>query len=468
MKPKLLGVLAGLVFVLGVLGFVYRQHSSGREPVAASIATKVSQSSPLPGQIVKISGEVPPEGRPVALQVRDGEKWSEKSSAKAGADGGFSFSVTATETATEYRVFAPAAKIDKKKHEAVRSKRVTLKAAKAEGRLTLGAPIGQSQDGDESLTPGRATFSPAREGAPVEIQREKDGDWSTLVSGEQDSDGTFDFMVDAGPLKSPYTLRARTEVTDASPITSKGTSTSDWRLAWSDEFDGDELGPDWALRPSGGALAKRACAVVDAGRTSVRDGNLELSVVADPKRVPNITKDCPHGQYLNAMVGTQEAQSFEHGIFAARIRYPAPRGEHGSFWMQPGGPVPPDSDPPGNAGAEIDVSEYFGDGYREGGLASFVYADGKKIGGLTPKTIPVIGEGETPSSGYHVYSVEWTPKEYIFRLDGVETLRLTEGVSLARQYVILSLLTSDWELPRLPRDELPTTMKVDWVRVWQQ
>ena len=34
--------------------------------------------------------------------------------------------------------------------------------------------------------------------------------------------------------------------------------------------------------------------------------------------------------------------------------------------------------------------------------------------------------------------------------------------------LVLSLLSSDWELPDLDKSKLPADMKVDWVRVWQQ
>jgi beta-glucanase (GH16 family) len=230
------------------------------------------------------------------------------------------------------------------------------------------------------------------------------------------------------------------------------------------------------MRPSGGAVAKRVCATVDERQTTVADGVVELSVRADPKPDRDAADDCPYGRFLNAMIGTQESQAFQYGMFAARLRYPSPRGEHGSFWLQSGGPTPEGAEAPGNAGAEIDITEYFGDGYRDGGLANFVYpsgatdSDGKplKLGGLAPKTTGILGKGNTPSNGYHVYSVEWTPTEYIFRLDGVETMRLKEGISHHPEFVVLSLLSSDWEVKHLPKDELPTTMKVDWVRVWKR
>ncbi len=67
--------------------------------------------------------------------------------------------------------------------------------------------------------------------------------------------------------------------------------------------------------------------------------------------------------------------------------------------------------------------------------------------------------------------MEWTPSAYIFRIDGQETGRITKGISHAAEYPILSLLSSDYELSKLPdRDEkknLPQTMNVDWIKTWQ-
>ena len=65
-----------------------------------------------------------------------------------------------------------------------------------------------------------------------------------------------------------------------------------------------------------------------------------------------------------------------------------------------------------------------------------------------------------------MFSVEWTPEEYVFRIDGEETLRTSDGVADRKAFVILSLLTSNWELKRLP-DSGSGSMSVDWVRVWQ-
>ena len=41
------------------------------------------------------------------------------------------------------------------------------------------------------------------------------------------------------------------------------------------------------------------------------------------------------------------------------------------------------------------------------------------------------------------------------------------AVSQAGEYLVLSMLTSDFELPDLSPDELSATASVDWVRVWK-
>jgi len=67
-----------------------------------------------------------------------------------------------------------------------------------------------------------------------------------------------------------------------------------------------------------------------------------------------------------------------------------------------------------------------------------------------------------------VFSVEWTPSRYVFRIDGKETFRTSRGVSGRPEFLILSLLSSDYELGYLGGEaRLPQSMKVDWVRFWQ-
>ena len=209
----------------------------------------------------------------------------------------------------------------------------------------------------------------------------------------------------------------------------------------------------------------------------VRLGTLRLQVRLNPaKRNRTCRVDGERLRYyLNGQVSTQHVpHAFTRGTFAARIKFPRQRGQHGGFWMQP---VRSRYLPgrPARSGAEIDVVEFFGKGYPEGGLASFLYNYGiergtKKIGGVWPRATRMLGRRDAWWKSYHVFSLEWTERSYTFSVDGRVHWRTGRGVSGIDEYLILSMLTSDWELLQAKRLGIRPrgTMKVDWVRVWQR
>lgn len=392
------------------------------------------------------------------------------------------------------------------------------------------APIGQNLSATADLTPATATFSPAQKGAAVTIERYVNSKWTKATTGKQNSAGKFVFLADAGSSTAPYAFRARSTL-GKTTVTSPTTRPSLYAVTWRDEFEAGVLSPEWITKPVGGSETNRACSGSSLTQTTVNGESANLGVLRDPTKIPNTTSACPRGQYLNAFVATQFSHGFTYGIFAARIRFENERGMHGSFWLYhagldlkrtptggnaDGGPLPAETPiipasadrtrtswpavpghlsrpaavtsnscartsaaqygAPERDGAEIDVVEYFGDGYRDGGISNNIYWGGhdakgvsilNRCGDIQPEVPGILGAGRTPSNGYHVYSVEWTPSLYIFRTDGYETFRTSYGVSGAQQYLLLSLLTSDWELPTLHPGR-PALMNVDWVRAWQQ
>ena len=109
----------------------------------------------------------------------------------------------------------------------------------------------------------------------------------------------------------------------------------------------------------------------------------------------------------------------------------------------------------------------------KGGLATFLYhpttGGRQKVGGKLTDTDRYLAEkSDRWWRAYHVFSLEWTPTEYIFRIDGRETWRTSVGISHVPQYPILSLLSSDYELKNLGgENRLPQHMYVDWMAMWQ-
>lgn len=232
-----------------------------------------------------------------------------------------------------------------------------------------------------------------------------------------------------------------------------------WQIAWHDEFDAADLDQTkWGYR----YLGPRESALVSKDSVSL-DGQGHLLLMVKEQ----------DGKLLNGMIGTQGKFSTTYGLFEARIKFPRMQGQHGSFWMQPdkGRRV---ADNPALSGAEIDIIEWFGAGRKDGGTASNVYWPGPNgpkdhhAGGTKDFHSLLKGSHSEWSDDFHIFSLEWSQDEYVFAIDDHVTYKIQEGVSQTPQYMILSLLTADWEKDRLDRAQLPSSMIIDWVRVWKK
>lgn len=321
-------------------------------------------------------------------------------------------------------------------------------------------------------------FAPKKKGRPVALQKKKGTSWVTIQKRKQNKKGLVEFT-------APYAVKGKVQTYRVVALkydglaakSSKGAKTSKWGAPnFTDEFSGSSLNTSvWSDRLQGYAPAsQRSCSKADSRARSIGGGTLQLKVIKDPDRPDDdlLTNDPAQCTYdgknydwrLNGHIGTQGTEQFLYGYMAARIKFQPARGQHGAFWSQPASTV---DDP----GAEIDVIEYFGDNHPYGGLTSFVYRNGTRYPS-SPSFIPKPGRfGKEWAQKYHVFSVEWTKKAMIFRIDGKETMRLGKAaVSHSPQYLILSVLSSDYELQHLGgEDKLgtpATTMHVDWVRHW--
>jgi beta-glucanase (GH16 family) len=172
---------------------------------------------------------------------------------------------------------------------------------------------------------------------------------------------------------------------------------------------------------------------------------------------------CPHGQYDNGHIGSRGKRNgdLKYGFMAARMKLQPQRGHHAGFWSQPTDAATP-------SGAEIDVMEYYGGTTPSARIQHSVYRGTDLQAKAFENRAYLLGRGRTFSNSYHVFSVQWTRRHYIFRIDGHETFRTRRGISRTPQYLILSLLSSDWELPNLPRRGRLEPLYVDWVRTWEQ
>jgi len=326
-------------------------------------------------------------------------------------------------------------------------------------------------------------YGTGKVGKKVVLQRKSGSSWATADKSEVDAKGNVIFAV-ADPGTKVVTYRV-----DGPGAASDPVSTDSWGSEgdFVDEFGGSKLNlADWSHRQSFYEPdSKRECSKGDPKAVKVSGGAAKLSVLVDKTRTTLCKpkkpgKDVLFGKFkyrLNANIGTQAKHTITYGVVAARIKFQPLQGQHASLWMQP--EVVNGNPDAATGGAEIDIIEWFGKDVPNGGLTSFIYApslNGKKL------KITQTGFVKDPEQylqnakddwykRYHVFSVEWSPSGYIFRIDGQETGRINKGVSAVPEYPILSILSSDYELAKLPgKDEkanLPQTMQVDWIRTWQ-
>lgn len=324
------------------------------------------------------------------------------------------------------------------------------------------------QPAGEALSTVTATFAPVAAGRAAVLEARAGRKWAAVGTAIQDSFGRVSFNAPYTSAGVPATYRVVAPRTSSAPqVTSREARTDAWGSPiLSDEFSGSTLSAPWDQRNQGYEIPSRRCSKTDPSASAVGGGVLALSVLQDHARQDLCTFVNGQGQEestfyrLNGHVGTQGRFAYKYGVAAARVKFQEARGQHGAFWMQPAGT---------GYGAEIDVIEWFGTGSSGLGIGVWDYSSGTQTRAAGGRLANQDAYGSDWAGTYHVFSVEWTPTEYVFRIDGKEALRTSAGVAQTEEYLILSLLVSNFEAKNLPSPvSLPQTMEVDWVRVWQQ
>ena len=320
-----------------------------------------------------------------------------------------------------------------------------------------------------------ATIKPVKVGRPVILQQLNGSSWKKVGKAKQEKSGRahFSAAVSKGGAALAYRVVAQ-KYKGLKAVTSDSADTTQWLVpTFSDEFSGGTLNPVWSMRGQDyEPTSKRTCSKGDPKAVKVGSGALRLSVIKDReakgKCLAKSRKVKKRIAYrLNGHVGSKDGFSFKYGVAAARIKMNKLQGQHASFWSQP-----IDENSPRSDGHEIDVIEYFGDKHPQGGLTSFIhwYKGNKliKTGSWIKDSKSFLkNKRDGWSKNYHVFSVKWDPKKIVFYIDGKETWRTSAHVSKEQQYLILSLLASDYEALEMNDKKLPQHMYVDWVRVWE-
>jgi beta-glucanase (GH16 family) len=273
----------------------------------------------------------------------------------------------------------------------------------------------------------------------------------------------------------------------------------DWKLVWSDEFDGSTLDRakwDYEVDCWGGGNGERQCYTASRRNTRVSKGKLVITARHERVTGPALpasqrTSAADPGaqvarEFSSARLSTHGKASWRYGRIEMRASLPQGQGTWPAFWMLP------DKDTYGTwaASGEIDILEAVNlggpcstcVGGREDTILGTIH-----FGRPWPGNVHVGTEIHFPKvlKGYHTYAIEWQPDRITWQVDGktYETRQQTEWWSSGSTaagapfdkpfYLVLNLaigggLAESRGTGGVSTINFPKQYAIDWVRVWQR
>jgi len=259
------------------------------------------------------------------------------------------------------------------------------------------------------------------------------------------------------------------DVSSPAPVASSAVLTppaqaANYKLAWHDEFEGNNLGSGWSV-----GTAVRDNATQSANAISVSNSILTISTYTDPAT----------GTHHTGFLNTRALHEFTYGYIEARLRFISRPGQWSAFWLQSSNNkayTPPNP----AAGVEIDIIEH------RAMTAAGADISNKLVSNLHWNGY-ISGQHQTTGSGlkslpagqafsdWHTLGLLWTATGYTVYLDEAPVWTTTTAVSQANEYLLLTseIRNNDWagNIPAGGYGALGAStnpvMQVDWVRVWQ-
>jgi len=153
-------------------------------------------------------------------------------------------------------------------------------------------------------------------------------------------------------------------------------------------------------------------------------------------------------------------QTFGYFECRAKLQQTSGEGYHCSFWLQSDSTG--DTSDAGRNGTEIDLIEKF---KKHGMIQHALHWDGY---GPEHAHCNFTFPWPNINEGFHIYGLLWTPSEYIFFIDGVETWRTKAGgVSQVPAFMrVTTEFSEGWNGEIAKAKNLPDSFIVDYVKAY--
>ena len=224
------------------------------------------------------------------------------------------------------------------------------------------------------------------------------------------------------------------------PVSPPAAAPGRWNLTFNDQFTGSRttLGRwstcyDWAC--------------TNAGNNELewyQKKNVTFS--NDALRLTARAQGASGKPYTSGMIQSNHHYVFRYGFAEVRAKVPAGTGLWSAFWLLPSNKQWP---------PEIDVVEIYGSQPR---VASMTLHD---LNQVTQQSF----NGPNYSNGYHTFGVDWEPGSISWYIDGILRQRVIAAIDTP-MYLLADLAVQGAD-PPTPLTPFPSSMAIQWIRVWQ-
>lgn len=260
------------------------------------------------------------------------------------------------------------------------------------------------------------------------------------------------------PSSTTTSSAPSTTVTSALPPLPRGSA---WKAVFDDEFDGTTL--DSARWATCYYWSSTTC-------TNSRTQELELYTpknvgVASGELRLTARREVASGEgrrfaYTSGMVSSASPDrtmfAFRYGYIEARARIPAGAGFWSAFWLLPSSR---------SALPEVDVFEIVG--YQPGVVLEFTHW-------LTTNGEQQFGNAvglRAAGGGWHVYGLDWEPSSLTWYVDGRKVWRMDDRTAVPQQDMMLIAdlaVGGPYATAPSAATPFPSTMRFDYIKVWQR
>lgn len=232
-----------------------------------------------------------------------------------------------------------------------------------------------------------------------------------------------------------------------------------WAMSFDEEFNAPISSDTWTQSIWGTTLVSGDAQAYDPSAVSVANGLLTVTARRETLEGRNFVS----GILTTGGIPGEKAPgfSFKYGYIETRMKVARGRGLWSAFWMLP--TANPDGTLHDNDG-ELDIIEHIG--VSPSSATMFAHKGSARRG-------TDYNTGIDLTAAFHTYGLDWQADHLTWYMDGKALFSITDKsvIPTVAEYLILNLTvgtSTSWPGAPSAQTIFPTSMQVDWIRVWQK